>query len=455
MNLGIENETLEFKKTTGEIDKAVDNIASMLNKHGHGILYFGVSPNGDVTGQQISASSLDDVAKKIKEAIKPMIYPIVREEVLDGKKVIKVEFSGTEKPYSSYGRYYKRVFDRTEEMTPDELKHMMASTDYSSYWENNLTSFGVEAIDTDALNRFYMKSVSCGRLEPMVNYSPRELLIGLGLMENDKLTNAGYYLFSSKKPAVLKMAVYVTDERLNFSDIRRLEDNIYNLIEKAFEYVKEHMDWSVENDGGISRIEVPEIPVQALREIIVNSFAHADYRGITENEIDITPTQVEIYNPGEFPVNLTPEMFVSERVKSMPRNRVILNTLFKSKDVEMFGSGLKKAYSLCKASGNKIEYLNGNGGISFVVSRNKQNENVTINVTEDVTIKSGSSRMISTDFKVLEILKERPESTREEISGSIGKTVRTVQRALDKLEAFGKIVRIGSKKTGYWEVINK
>ena len=29
MNLGIESETLEFKKTTGEIEKAVDNIASM------------------------------------------------------------------------------------------------------------------------------------------------------------------------------------------------------------------------------------------------------------------------------------------------------------------------------------------------------------------------------------------------------------------------------------------
>ena len=40
--------------------------------------------------------------------------------------------------------------------------------------------------------------------------------------------------------------------------------------------------------------QIPEIPMEALREIIVNSFAHADYRGLSENEIDITPTQVEI-----------------------------------------------------------------------------------------------------------------------------------------------------------------
>ena len=103
MNLGIESETLEFKKTTGELDKAMDNIASMLNKHGHGTLYFGVSPNGDVTGQQVSASSLNDVAKRIKHAIKPMIYPEIKEEVFDGRNVIRVDFTGTEKPYSSFG----------------------------------------------------------------------------------------------------------------------------------------------------------------------------------------------------------------------------------------------------------------------------------------------------------------------------------------------------------------
>lgn len=43
MNLGIESETIEFKKSTAELEKAVDNIASMLNKHGHGTVYFGVA----------------------------------------------------------------------------------------------------------------------------------------------------------------------------------------------------------------------------------------------------------------------------------------------------------------------------------------------------------------------------------------------------------------------------
>lgn len=444
MNLGIESETLEFKKTTGEIEKAVDNIASMLNKHGHGTLFFGVAPDGTVIGQQISASSLDDVAKKIKEAIRPMIYPEIRQELLDGKNVIRVDFSGSEKPYSCNGRYYKRVFDRTEEMTPDELKRMMASTDRSSYWENNLTQYGLEALDHTALKNYYGKAISCGRLEPLPAYDEAELLTGLGLYENGKLTNAGYYLFSANHPVVLKLAVYVTDERISFADIVRVEDNIFNLIGKGYSYVKEHINWRVQNGNGTARIEIPEIPMEALREIIVNSFAHADYRGLSENEIDITPTQVEIYNPGEFPQDLTPVMFAEDRIKSMPRNKVILNTLYKSKDVEMFGSGFKKVYAVCRQSGTRTDFHMSYGGFSFIFFRDSVTENVTVNVTE---------RKMASHQIVLNLLKENPMRSREEMAGIMGKTVRTVQRALDKLSGEGRIRRIGTARAGYWEVI--
>lgn len=439
MNLGIESETMEFKRSTAELEKAVDNIASMLNKHGHGTVYFGVAPGGDVVGQAVSASTLEDVAKKIKSAIKPMIYPEIREEKLGGKTVVRIDFSGSEKPYSSKGRYFKRVFDRTEEMTPQELKQMMSATDKSSLWENNLTKYGMESIDHSALNAFYRKAVACGRLAQMAMYDEAELLTGLGLYENGHLTNAGYYLFSNKKPVVLKMAVYVTDERINFSDINRLEDNIYNLIEKGFSYVKEHINWSVRFGEGTSRVEVPEIPVEALREIIVNSFAHADYRGVSENEIVITPTRVEIYNPGEFPEKYTPEMFAKKQLKSMPRNKVILNTLYKSKDVEAFGSGFKKVYALCEHEGKKTDFLSKYGGFSFLFFRDARDR---------VKIKKPS-----TESEVFNLLRSDPKQTRLQLSAKLKKTVRTVQRALNKLSLEEKIRRIGSNKTGYWEIL--
>ena len=42
LNLGIETETLEFKKSTGELKEAMHSICAILNKHQHGELYFGV-----------------------------------------------------------------------------------------------------------------------------------------------------------------------------------------------------------------------------------------------------------------------------------------------------------------------------------------------------------------------------------------------------------------------------
>lgn len=446
MNFGKENESLEFKKTTSELRDAMDDVVSILNKVGKGILYFGIKPNGDVCGQEVSANTLDDVATFFKKAIKPMVYPSIQEEIIEGKHIIKVEFSGSERPYSSFGRYYKRVHDRAEEMTPDELKHMMLNTDYSSIWENNVTVFGIESIDKEALNKFYNKAVNCGRLTPLDNYNEEDLLSMLGLMINNKLTNAGYFLFSNNEPTVLKLAVYATDERINFIDINRIRGNIFNLIDIATTYISEHMNWKVEFEkNSASRVEVPEVPLEAIREIVVNAFAHANYRTVTEHEIAITPTIIDIYNPGEFPLNYKPEDFADRRIQSMPRNKKILDILYRSKNVEIQGSGIRRVLELCKKNNSNYTYYNNEHGFRFSFYR----QNVATNVTSDVTIK-----LSKTDLSVFEELKRNPEQTRDEIAVKINKTVRTVQRSIDKLKQSGKIIRIGNKNYGYWEIID-
>lgn len=440
VNFGKENESLEFKKSTSELNEAMDDVCSILNKVGKGILYFGVKPNGDVCGQEVSSSSLDDVATFLKKAIKPMIYPTIKEEIIEDKHIIKVEFNGSERPYSSFGRYYKRVYDRAEEMTPDELKHMMLNTDYSSIWENGITSFGIEYVDKMALKKFYNKAVNCGRLNPLENYSDKELLIMLGLMKEDKLTNAGYFLFGNNEPTVLKVAVYATDERINFIDINRIRGNVFNLIDTATSYISEHMNWKVEFEkNSTSRVEIPEVPIEAIREIVVNAFAHANYRTVTEHEIAITPTIIDIYNPGEFPLNYKPEDFASRRIQSMPRNKIILDVLYRSKNVEIQGSGIRKVLELCRINNCDYTYYNNEYGFRFSFYRKKP-------ITYDALMLS------NTDTAVLNELKENPNQTRNEIATKISKTTRTVQRSIDKLKETGKITRIGSKNCGYWKI---
>ncbi len=40
MNLGKENEEVEFKQSTSELADAMKAISAMLNKQGHGVIYF-------------------------------------------------------------------------------------------------------------------------------------------------------------------------------------------------------------------------------------------------------------------------------------------------------------------------------------------------------------------------------------------------------------------------------
>ena len=71
-SLGAETEQIEFKKSTGELKEAVISIASILNKHGSGKLYFGIKNNGDVIGQEISENTLRDISQAIGHHLRPV-----------------------------------------------------------------------------------------------------------------------------------------------------------------------------------------------------------------------------------------------------------------------------------------------------------------------------------------------------------------------------------------------
>lgn len=113
MNLGHEDEYTEFKKSTSELKEGMESIASILNKHGEGTLYFGVGPDGEVRGQDVSETTLRKISQAIGNSIDPAIYPIVaHEKTPDGKDYVKVAFSGNDGPYACNGKFRMRVARR-------------------------------------------------------------------------------------------------------------------------------------------------------------------------------------------------------------------------------------------------------------------------------------------------------------------------------------------------------
>ena len=71
INIGEETERIEHKKSTGELKEGVISVASMLNKHGEGTLYFGVKNNGDVIGQIVNDQTLRTVSQAIGNHVRP------------------------------------------------------------------------------------------------------------------------------------------------------------------------------------------------------------------------------------------------------------------------------------------------------------------------------------------------------------------------------------------------
>ncbi|MDE5617260.1 MAG: putative DNA binding domain-containing protein [Ureaplasma sp.] len=446
INFGIETEELEFKKTTGELHDAMNDIVAILNKHEKGTLYFGIAPNGDAKGQQITESSLRDVSRFIYESIKPQIYPQIQKITIDGCDIIEVKFEGQDRPYAAYGKYYIRVADESRELTPSELKKMMLISQYSKHWEYIETDYTIADVDEESLKHFYERAIACGRLSKD-GYDKEKLLNKLGLLKNGKLNNAGNYLFGKNGPIILKMAIFATDEKLTFLDINRTEDNIFKLVDLALTYITKNIRWRVEI-GNRVREEIPEIPLRALREIVVNSFAHAQYGTGVQHEIDIHPGKVVIYNPGEFPENFSPEDFVLKDLSSIIRNELIAKVLYLCHDIESFGSGFKRVYSLCQEFDVKCRYEKNPVSFSFIFLRT----NINSGSVDSIQIKKDVSILSDTEKKLYELLKMQPNLTREELAKELDKSVKTIQRTLDHLKEKGVISRVGTKRKGYWEI---
>lgn len=55
--------------------------------------------------------------------------------------------------------------------------------------------------------------------------------------------------------------------------------------------------------------------------------------------------------------------------------------------------------------------------------------------------------------KILELLKEYPNMTREQLAVEVNLSVRGIEKNLAQLKSDGRIRRVGGRKGGHWEVV--
>ena len=60
-----ESSKLEFKRTTGQLDRGMESVCAFLNEQG-GTLLYGVADDGEICGQVVSDSTKRDIAEHIR-----------------------------------------------------------------------------------------------------------------------------------------------------------------------------------------------------------------------------------------------------------------------------------------------------------------------------------------------------------------------------------------------------
>ena len=464
VSLGSETEQVEFKKTTAEIKQAIISMVAILNKHGSGDVYFGVKNDGTVTGQDVNDTTLRMLSQSIRNHITPAIYPEITKEEYGGRSVVHVKFEGTEQPYLAYDIPRIRVADEDIVLGQSEYDRMLVDrNDYQSSWERRVSKYTIDDIDMDVFHNYLRKAKEVGRIT-FKNEDPKSVLTKLDLTDGNNLLNAGAALFVDSGINDLQMAKFATNEKRTFTDIRRQTGSILGLVEVAMHYLIDAMDWRAEFNGKVQRDEIPEVPVDALREAVVNAFAHRHIESGQSIQIMVFKDRIEIYSPGTFPDKITPEEFAEGDKQAIRRNKLITQTLYYSQDMETFATGLKKIKTLCDDTGVKYEFRKEEYGFTVVFmrhcgegwgwseyARSRKTNNATNNASD---VKTGANGVEVSDDKekVISCMMSDKNITLSKIAQTTGISRRTLDRVVRELKDEGIVERKGSSRSGYWIV---
>ena len=131
---------------------------------------------------------------------------------------------------------------------------------------------------------------------------------------------------------------------------------------------------------------------------------------------------------------------------------LIAETMYKSKDIERWGSGIKRIHDECVSCGVKVDFKRLKTGFTVVFYRPKWGESEE---TKTGGQTGGQNKIILSNKQknILDILKKNPKISRKELADELSINTSAVQKHIIKLKETGYIKRIGPNFGGYWEVL--
>jgi len=403
-----EGPALEFKRSTGELKEGMRTLCAFLNGSG-GMVLFGVRPEGAIEGQAVSDQTLRDVAQTADRFEPPADVSIHRIKLKANREVLALSTDAARdvRPFTYEGRAYERVGSTTRRMPQAKYERLLVERGHAKRRWENLPAEGLALKDLDRkeILRTRELAIQQSRISPDTRRDIGEILDRLGLRANSALTQAAQVLYGKRflpdyPQCLLKMGRFRgTEITGEIVDNRQEQMNAFAMVREGMAFLERTMPLGARfPEGKIFREDRFPVPLDALREILLNAVMHRDYSHYSGYvAIVVFDDRIEIRSYGRLPNGITVKQ-LSGRHDSKPTNPLIAGAFHRTGAVEVWGRGTNRVIAMCKQYGApppKFEERQGFLIVTFKAqlvaegatgtSRSELGDQVTAEVTAQVT----------------------------------------------------------------------
>ena len=473
-------EATEYDKKQALEEKKPKSWCKSVSAFANGIggtLIFGVTNDDQIVGLTNAEHDAEVISEQIKTRLDPIPEFHISFIKTDNNKIlILLNISGGEETpyyYAADGvmEAFVRFGNESVKANATELKRLVLRGKNSSF---------------DALSTTYqMSDYSFSKLKERykswtgVSLDEKEF-VSFGLVDNKgMLTNAGALLaddspirwsriFCTRWNGLTKGGG-VTDAL----DDAEFSGSLITLLNEGVAFIKRNMytKWKKTAD---SRIDMPDYCERSYFEALVNSLVHRDYLvNGSEVHIDIFDDRLRIYSPGGMPDGTLVQNRIIDAIPSTRRNPVLADVFQRLGYMERKGSGLIKiiesytnAYNYSEEKkpqfeSSRVEFtvtlmnLNYDNGEVMKIQNGADGAKNGADGAKNGADGAKNKLVDGKDLQelLLEILKEDQDVTQIELANITGVSRRTIQRIMEEMINDKKLRRIGSARSGHWEVL--
>lgn len=372
----------------------------------------------------------------------------------EGREYICIHVKPSLFPINYKGEYHYRSGATKQQLQGGALtQFLLQRAGANFYWDAfPVPDVTMNDLDSESFKIFRKGAVRSGRMtEESAKSSREDLLRGLGLIQDGRLTRAAVLLFHPNPEqwfpgAYAKIAYFPNDADIAYMD--EVHGSLFIQAERIVEllYLK-YMKSAISYEG-INRVETPPFPRPAVREAVLNALVHSCYASGIPMQIRVYEDKLYISNSSFGMEGWTMERYVAQH-RSEPFNPSIAGAFFRAGFIEAWGRGIEKICHACSVTSLPQPCFEGRA-TSFLVSFQREATAAT-NVPDTAV---GLSRKEQQMRRIVELMRQNPAVTTTQIAEELKLSRTAISKIISYMKAQGIVCRDEGKRFGRWVVID-